>query len=266
MTSRDCFQPQLFYDSDVVKYWRQYAKDHTRHVLAAKGHEVLKVSIIIPDFCVWILELLLECVLAVTSPQNKPVPPSVVSVEGQGQDVDPVEEEEDIWLTVVGSFGVSGDTLQKCLQFFPEHRLFTVLFFPFYFFLVKFWVYCLAIWILVGPGVCLVFMVAMDNLKHTASTIKVEKVWEPKYLYRSGPCCLILQRWRLEFWWLWAKCLWLGEKVRAQETLIEGLKSGLGTAVFKLRARLQIYLRFRLCWMEGKKILYWWEKVFRIVL
>lgn len=41
-------------------------------------------------------ELFLECVLAVTSPQSKPVPLRAVSVEGQGQDVDPVEEEEDI--------------------------------------------------------------------------------------------------------------------------------------------------------------------------
>lgn len=56
-------------------------------------------------------ELLLDYVLAVTSPHSKPVPLSVVSVEGQGQDVDPVEEEEDIWLIGVGLFGVSNDIL-----------------------------------------------------------------------------------------------------------------------------------------------------------
>lgn len=50
------------------------------------------------------LELLLS-VLAVTSAQSKHVPFSVVSGDGQEQDVDPAEEEEDICLEGVGLFG-----------------------------------------------------------------------------------------------------------------------------------------------------------------
>lgn len=49
-------------------------------------------------------ELLLS-VLAVTSPQSKHVPFSVLSVEGQEQDVGPAEKEQDICLKGVGLFG-----------------------------------------------------------------------------------------------------------------------------------------------------------------
>lgn len=61
---------------------------------------------------------LLNYSLSMPSLLSKPVPCSVVSVEGQRQDVDPVEEEGNIWLTGVGLFGESNDILQKFLPFF----------------------------------------------------------------------------------------------------------------------------------------------------
>lgn len=149
--------------------------------------------------------------------------------------------------------------------FFPSMNFLPCCLFHFFFW-VRFWFYCLVVWILVGPGVCLAFMVARDNLKHVASSIKVEKVWESKYLYRSGPCCLILQRWRLQSWWLWAKGLRLGEKIWARRLWQKSWNQGWALVSLSWGARLGIHLGFGVCWIAGKKKLYWWEKIFRIVL